>query len=165
MNLSQGEKIRYGVLAGLLCVTPMVYSAHKRRQASIAAEFMIELKKEIRPAIEGILSSDAFDIHYRDKVKKKLKGKRFIVLTDKSAENLAAKIKASWGWINDDEAKVRGVFRSLKDHVQVSQVAKAYWANGKNNNLIDDLTWYMPEEVGGILKQIDKLPKYRKVST
>lgn len=46
--------------------------------------------------------------------------------TDSQAENLAKHIEDSFGFINDDEARIYGVFRQLKYQTNVSQVSHAY---------------------------------------
>src|SRR5690606_6029225 len=44
-------------------------------------------------------------------------------LTDKQADNLAQHIKQSFSWIDDDEARIYGAFRSIRYRVNVSQIA------------------------------------------
>lgn len=86
------------------------------------------------------------------------------MLTVASAKSFAKDIRDSWGVFDDDEDKIKSVFRALKDHVQVSQVAYQYYHDPKGDkiNLIDDLKGRLsPEEVGEILAITKKLPQYR----
>lgn len=86
------------------------------------------------------------------------------MLTVASAKAFAKDIRDSWGFWDDDEDKIKGVFRALKDKVQVSQVSYQYYHDPKGGkiNLIDDLKARLSkEEVGQILEIEKKLPKYR----
>ncbi len=85
------------------------------------------------------------------------------MLTVASAKAYAKDIRDSWGVFDDDEDKIKGVFRALKDQVQVSQVAFQYYqASTEKINLIDDLKSRLSkDEVGEILEITKKLPQYR----
>ncbi len=70
----------------------------------------------------------AFDVGYPRTLPKR-SNQSLLVLKPQVALRYANKIHSAWGsWYQggDDEAKVYGVFRSLTDKVQISQVSKAY---------------------------------------
>lgn len=143
------------VLAGSLAVT-----AQNRKKNHQAALFFSELERNIAPASVGIVESKAFDIYYWQKVATTVK-KSYYMLKAAAADSYAKDIHDAWGLFNDDEDKVYGAFRALKDQVQVSQVAQKYYIK-QHINLIDDLRARMSsDEVGEILKIVNKLPPYR----
>jgi hypothetical protein len=127
-----------------------------------AIAFFSELQREIAPDSVGLVESNAFDLHYWENIGKKL-SKPLYMLTVASAKGFAKDIKDSWGgWLPDDEDKVYGVFRALKDHVQVSQVAYQYYLISGKINLIDDLKGRMDtDEVSQVMAIVKKLPPYR----
>ena len=151
-----------GVWAGVAIIN------HKRKERDRKAiAFFSELQRDIAPGTVGLEQSDAFDMYYWQKVGKKI-GKPLYFLNHKAALAYAKDIQDSWGgWLSDDEEKVKGVFRALKDQVQVSQIAFEYYNyNIKEKiNLIDDLQARMSkEEVGEIMAIVKKLPAYRTAS-
>ena len=85
------------------------------------------------------------------------------MLTVASAKAYAKDLRDSWGIFDDDEDKIKGVLRALKDQVQVSQVAFQYYqVSTKKINLIDDLKSRLStNEVGAVLDIVKKLPPYR----
>lgn len=80
------------------------------------------------------------------------------LLTDKQAENLATHIRQSFGFFNDDEARIYGVFRSIVYQVQVSQIAYSY-AKKYGRDLLSDLKDSLSNsEMGEIYKIIKSKP-------
>lgn len=53
--------------------------------------------------------------------------------TDQQSLNLAELIKNSWGFFNDNEIQIEGVFRTLKYQTNVSQIADAYVKTAKQD--------------------------------
>lgn len=144
-----------GLLAGY-----GIYVAHKKKLDREAAAFFSELERNIAPASAGIIQSDAFDIHYWENLGKKLK-KPYFLLTQKSADSFAKDIHDAWGFWDDDEDKIYSVYRALKDQVQASMVAYKYYQKNKVN-LIDDMRSRLSkDEVGEVMKIVQKLPPYR----
>ena len=141
-----------------------LYSKAKRRNKDkLAVALMRELNKAIKPATTGLLAEDAFDIHYAEKVFKRENG-RMLTLSHQVARDYARRIHEAWGgwWVGgDDETKVYGVFRELRDKVQVSQVAKAYQELYREN-LIDKLHDKLEKkEVKKVLDIVGPLAEYR----
>ncbi|MCB9448695.1 MAG: hypothetical protein H6585_10160 [Flavobacteriales bacterium] len=132
----------------------------KRKRDKKAVSFFGELERQISPATTGITESDAFDIYYWQKAPKQV-GKSIIRLTDDAAKANAKKIYDAWGWWDDDEDQVYGVFRSLKDKVQVSQVAYWYY-KAHEINLIDDIRSRMSQsEVAKVMEIVGPKQQYR----
>lgn len=48
------------------------------------------------------------------------------LLSEDEARKAAKKIKDSWGWLNDDEDSIYGIFRNLTHKNQISQLAFYY---------------------------------------
>lgn len=81
-----------------------------------------------------------------------------ILLPVQSAKNIASIIEDSWGWFNDDEDKIYGAFRSLKNKIQVSQVSFYYlsmFGEDLESRLIEGLS---KAELKTIFDIIDRLP-------
>lgn len=159
-----GLKIAGGVVGVLLMGS--VYGHVRRRQKDkLASELLREVSKIVKPATKGLLSEDAFDIHYMDEVLKKVKGKVLTIKRD-AAVKYADRIHDAWGaWYEggDDENKVYAVLRELKDKVAVSQVAKAYQDN-HGENLIDKIHDRLgDDEVKKVLEIVKPLPSYRTI--
>ena len=136
---NQGLKITGGIVS-LLLVGAVYGNVRRRKRDKVASELLREVSKIVKPTTEGLLSENAFDIHFVDEVLKKVKGK-VLTLNKNAASKFADRIHDAWGaWYEggDDETKVYAVFRELKDKVQVSQVAKAY-QEAYAENLIDKL--------------------------
>ncbi|MBS1635361.1 MAG: hypothetical protein JST26_05515 [Bacteroidetes bacterium] len=127
-----------------------------------AVAFFSELQRELVPDSVGLVESKAFDIRYWQDIGKKL-NKPMYMLTQASAKAFAKDIMDSWGVFDDDENKIYSVFRALKDHVQVSQMAYQYYLSNKNKiNLIDDLKSRLStDEVGQVMAIVKKMPPYR----
>lgn len=140
-----------------------VFNSKRKKRDQKAVAFFSELQRDIAPDSVGLVESNAFDIRYWENVGKKIK-KPMYMLTVASAKSYAKDIRDSWGVFDDDEDKIKSVFRALKDHVQVSQVAFQYYNDPKGDkiNLIDDLKSRLSkEEVGEVLEIVKKLPQYR----
>lgn len=63
--------------------------------------------------------------------------------TDQQAKNLADHIIGSFGFFNDDEARIEGTFRTIKYQTNVSQIANAYTkktGRDLHSDLIDRLS-------------------------
>ena len=137
----------------------------KKRQNKTAAEILRKLSQELKPLTAGLLSEQAFDIQFAEGILKKVSAK-VLTLKKSTTTRLAERIHSSWGaWYQggDDETKIYGVFRELKDKVQVSQVAKAYQSL-YGENLIDKLhKRFGKAEVKKVLEVVKKLPAYRTV--
>lgn len=161
---NQGLKIAGGIV-GLLLVSSVYGNVRRRKRDKVASELLREVSKIVKPTTEGLLSENAFDIHFVDEVLKKVKGK-VLTLNKNAASKFADRIHNAWGaWYEggDDETKVYGVFRELKDKVQVSQVAKAY-QEAYAENLIDKLNdRFGDSEVKTVLDIIKPLPTYRTI--
>ncbi|MCB0374446.1 MAG: hypothetical protein KDD04_00850 [Sinomicrobium sp.] len=148
---------------GLFLAGALYGHFRRKRKDAIASELLREVTRIIKPATSGLLLEDAFDIHYADEVVSKVKG-TVLKLKASAASRLAQRIEKAWGaWYQggDDEDKVYGVFRELKDKVQVSQVAGAYQELYKKN-LIDKLhDRFTKSEVQKVLDIVKPLPSYR----
>ena len=161
---SQRLKIASGIV-GVLLAGSIYGHVRRRKKDKVASELLREVSKIVKPTTEGLLSEDAFDIHFVDEVLKKVKGK-VLTLSKSAATKFAERIHGAWGaWYQggDDETKVYAVFRELKDKVQVSQVAKAY-QDAYAENLIDTLNdRFGDSEVKKVLDIIKPFPTYRTV--
>lgn len=162
MGGSAGLKIAGGVVGVLLAGSVYGHLRRKRRDKR-AAELLREVAKLVKPTTQGLLSENAFDIHFVDEVLKKVSGK-VLVIKHAAAVKYAKRIHDAWGaWYEggDDENKVYAVFRELKDKVAVSQVASAY-QDAYKENLIDTLHDRMDDaEVNTVLDIVKPLPSYR----
>ena len=150
---------------GLLLVGSTYFSLRKRKRDKIASALFKTIQTKMNPATNGLRSENAFDIHYLSKVLQNV-NKEVLVLKTSTASKYADQINKAWGaWYQggDDENKVYGVFRKLKDKVQVSQVAKSYQDN-HSKNLIDTLKdRFDTTEIKEVLKIVQQLPNYRTV--
>ena len=153
------------VIVGLAVVGTAYKHMQRRRRDKIASELLREISRIIKPATEGLISENAFDIYYAEEVLKKINA-QVLVLKKEVAIRWAKEIHAAWGaWYEggDDENKVYGVFRSLKDKVQVSQVARAY-QELYGENLVDKLYDKFDEsEIKKVLGIVRGLPAYRTI--
>ena len=149
-----------GVTVGAGLLGLYLFNRNEMKKNTLAAKLTRAVSEHIEPATAGILSEHAFDIHLKAKVLEKVKGK-IIVLKPDAALKYAQDIHGAWGWFNDDENVVYGVFRKLRDKVQVSQVANAYQTTYKEN-LIDVLYDKLAEtEIKKVLAIVKPLPSYR----
>ncbi|MFY9308638.1 MAG: hypothetical protein WAQ28_06235 [Bacteroidia bacterium] len=140
-----------------------VFNNKRKKRDRLAIAFFSELQRDIAPDSVGLVESNAFDMRYWENIGKKIK-KPMYMLTVASAKSFAKDIRDSWGVFDDDEVKIKSVFRAMKDQVQVSQIAFQYYNDPKGDkiNLIDDLKSRLSkDEVGEVLEIIKRLPQYR----
>tara|TARA_R110000796_G_scaffold43619_7_gene107116 strand:- start:321 stop:809 length:489 start_codon:yes stop_codon:yes gene_type:complete len=160
MNL--GYKI-IGASVGTLLIGMTLFSVRKRSRDLRTSKLLSAIKAQIEPISNGLMSQNAFDIHYLNKVLQAV-NREVLVLKTSTASRYADQIHKSWGsWYQggDDEEKVYGIFREMKDKIQVSQVAKAYQKT-YSKNLIDTLKdRFDKEEITIVLNIIKALPNYR----
>jgi hypothetical protein len=150
-----------GAVSILSLVASIYVVIDHRRKDRLAVALIQELNKLFNPNADGLISEEAFDIHYAEEAAKKVKG--ILLIKADAAAKFAKDIYNAFGLLGDDEDKIYAVLRSLKDIVQVSQVAKAY-QNAYKMNLIDKLRSKLSEnEVTEVLKIVNALPRYRVV--
>lgn len=85
--------------------------------------------------------------------------------TDATITNFAKLIHNAWGIFNDDEETIYGVFRQLKNQMQLSQLSSKYF-DMYQEDLYSRLTapWYKgndglePDEFNIIAKMVNALP-------
>lgn len=157
---------KYHLMAGISLSGLLVWGyfhLRNRKRDELASKLLRKITRLIDPSSKGLLAESAFDVNYVDRALKKESGS-VILLHPNTARKYAKWIRDSfgdWFWENDDEAKVYGVLRKLKDKAQVSQVAKAYFEQF-DKNLIDGLqSHFNDEEVQTVLQIVGKLPPYR----
>lgn len=135
----------------------------QRRRDNRTRKLMTALQIVVRPVSKQLSSENAFNIHYLTTVLQKVK-REVLVLKTSSAQRYAQRIHSAWKpWYQggDDEDRVYSVFRSLKDKVQVSQVAKVY-QDRYSKNLIDTLKdRFDTKEIHKVLDIVKDLPNYR----
>jgi len=152
-----------GTSVGTLLVGTTLLSVRKRSRDVRTSKLLSAIKAQIRPISNGLMSQNAFDIHFLNKVLQTV-NREVLVLKTSTASRYADQIHKAWGsWYQggDDEEKVYGVFRKMKDKVQVSQVAKAYQET-YSKNLIDTLKdRFDKDEITIVLNIIKALPNYR----
>lgn len=150
-----------GVVSTLGLMASIYLVIEHRRKDKLAVALIRELNKLLNPNASGLMSEEAFDIHYAEEAAKKVKG--ILLIKADAASRYAKDINNAFGLLQDDEDRIYSVFRSLKDKVQVSQVAKAYQSDYKVN-LIDKLRAKLSNsEVAEVLKIVNALPRYRVV--
>jgi len=152
-----------GASVGTLLVGTTMLSVRKRSRDILTSKLLSAIQAQIQPISSGLTSQNAFDIHFLNKVLQTV-NREVLVLKTSTASRFADQIHNAWGaWYEggDDEEKVYGVFRKMKDKVQVSQVAKAYQET-YSNNLIDTLKdRFEKDEITIVLNIIKALPNYR----
>ncbi len=152
-----------GASVGTLLIGTTMLSLRKRSRDIRTSKLLSAIQAQIQPISNGLTSQNAFDIHYLNKVLQSV-SREILVLKTSTAARYADQIHKSWGaWYEggDDEEKVYGVFRKMKDKVQVSQVAKAYQET-YSKNLIDTLKdRFQKDEITIVLNIIIALPNYR----
>ena len=149
-----------GAITGMLLIGAVAFNVRNKRRDEKATLFFSELERNISPATVGVAATDAFDIHYWQNIGKKIK-KSYYLLKELTAKGFANDINSAWGIFDDDEDKIYGVLRALKDQVAVSQVAYWYYQK-KKVNLIDELRSRLSkEETSEVLKIVNNLPAYR----
>lgn len=165
MELKQKLCIAGGLTASLLGAV-IYFNLKRKGQDKKAGTFLRKLSEIIKPETAGLLSEQAFDIHYTDELLKRVTGS-VIKLKTSAANDLATVIHSAfqpWYYGGDDENKIYGVFRKLKDKVQVSQVAAAY-EQVHGVNLLDKFNERLGgDEIAIILNIVKALPSHRRTS-
>lgn len=152
-----------GASVGSLLIGTTYFSVRKRSRDLRTSKLLSAIQAQIQPISSGLTSQNAFDIHFLNKVLQTV-NREVLVLKTSTASRYADQIHKAWGsWYQggDDEEQVYGVFRKMKDKVQVSQVAKAYQET-YSKNLIDTLKdRFDKEEITIVLNIVKALPNYR----
>jgi hypothetical protein len=152
-----------GASVGTLFIGTTFFSMRKRSRDVRTSKLLTAIQAQILPISSGLTSQNAFDIHFLNKVLQTV-NREVLVLKTSTASRYADQIHKAWGsWYQggDDEEQVYGVFRKMKDKVQVSQVAKAYQET-YSKNLIDTLKdRFDKEEITIVLNIVKALPNYR----
>ena len=152
-----------GASVGTLFIGTTFFSMRKRSRDVRTSKLLTAIQAQIQPISSGLTSQNAFDIHFLNKVLQTV-NREVLVLKTSTASRYADQIHKAWGsWYQggDDEEQVYGVFRKMKDKVQVSQVAKAYQET-YSKNLIDSLKdRFDKEEITIVLNIVKTLPNYR----
>ena len=151
---------------GLVAVLGGTTWAHVRRQKrdSLARDLMVEISRLSDPLGSGLEAEAAFDPAYLDELLQRV-STRVIVMKDSAARAVAQRIDDAWGFWDYDEEAVYTAFRSLRDQVQVSQVARAYLGLG-GAGLLDTLRDRLDEsEVSTVLSIVRSLPPYRTLQS
>ena len=152
-----------GASVGTLFIGTTFFSMRKRGRDLRTSKLLTAIQAQIQPISSGLTSQNAFDIHFLSKVLQTV-NREVLVLKTSTASRYADQIHKAWGsWYQggDDEEQVYGVFRKMKDKVQVSQVAKAYQET-YSKNLIDTLKdRFDKEEITIVLNIVKALPNYR----
>lgn len=152
-----------GASVGTLFIGTTFFSMRKRSRDLRTSKLLTAIQAQIQPISSGLTSQNAFDIHFLNKVLQAVNSE-VLVLKTSTASRYADQIHKAWGsWYQggDDEEEVYGVFRKMKDKVQVSQVAKAYQET-YSKNLIDTLKdRFDKEEITIVLNIVKALPNYR----
>ncbi|WP_178989477.1 hypothetical protein [Winogradskyella schleiferi] len=152
-----------GASVGTLFIGTTFFSMRKRSRDLRTSKLLTAIQAQIQPISSGLTSQNAFDIHFLNKVLQTVNREVLVVKTS-TASRYADQIHKAWGsWYQggDDEEQVYGVFRKMKDKVQVSQVAKAYQET-YSKNLIDTLKdRFDKEEITIVLNIVKALPNYR----
>lgn len=110
---------------------------------------------EIKEAILNLSEGDYFDPDYWRKG-----GAGTLILTAAAADNFAKMIFDAKGFLNDDEAKVYGVFQSLKTRSQISYLAMIFFNKYKKSLLTYLLEMFNESEMVSLAKITNKLPKF-----
>lgn len=152
-----------GASVGTLFIGTTFFSMRKRSRDLRTSKLQTAIQAQIQPISSGLTLQNAFDIHFLNKVLQTV-NREVLVLKTSTASRYADQIHKAWGsWYQggDDEEQVYGVFRKMKDKVQVSQVAKAYQET-YSKNLIDTLKdRFDKEEITIVLHIVKALPNYR----
>lgn len=148
-------------LGGLL-VMSLFFSVRKRKRDQRASKLIPLISSKLQSSSDSLSSENAFDIHYLSKVIQQT-DKSVIVLQKSAALEYVDQIHSAFKpwYLNDDEEQIYSVFRSLKDKVQVSQIAKAY-QESYSENLIDVFKERLStSEINIIMGIVSHLPSYR----
>ena len=161
--MKQNILIISGGAVFVLLIGSVIVGNRNRKQERLTSKLLSALSAKIEPIKNGLGSQNAFDVNYLDNVLQKVNA-QVLVLKESSAEYYAKQIKSGflpWYRGGDDEDKIYGVFRQLKDKVQVSQVAKAYQQE-ESKNLIDVLKErFGKDEIKIVLDIVSAKPNYR----
>ena len=162
MKSGKGLKISASAIS-LLLVGSILYVQRDKKRALLANKLLRELKNRFNPSSLGLVNEKAFDVRYKYRVLNSVSG-QVIIIKEQRALQLAKQLeKAMPRWWPDKEEVIYGVFRSLADKVQVSQVASAYQKEF-NMSLIDKLAGHLNgEEISTLLGIVRTLPDYRVI--
>ncbi|WP_299212625.1 hypothetical protein [uncultured Dokdonia sp.] len=162
MRLTNTHKVGIASVLGVL-VLSVGYVRIRAKQKDKRYTVLLEAISRVLGDIEGGLdSTKAFDLQYKARVLQHV-SQTVITLKKQTANQFAKQIyDALTPWyLNDDEEKIYGVFRALKDKLQVSQLAHSYQQE-YGNNLIDVLKDRLStSEIKIIMGIVAKLPPYR----
>lgn len=162
------KKMILQLSAGLV-TTGLVFTGYtlirNKKRDAFANKLLAALSPKLSGASKRLSNEKAFDVNYTEKVVNTIPS-RIVLLKKSLATSYAKGIHKGfipWYQGGDDEAAIYYVFKSLKDKVQVSQVAKAYEEEfGKN--LQDKLQdKFDKDEIQKVLQIISRLPDYRKI--
>ncbi|WP_062062696.1 hypothetical protein [Aquimarina longa] len=151
-------------IASVAFGTVLYFRIRKHQQKQLSDKLLSLLMLKLNPETKGLSAQTAFDINYAQRVLSTRSG-TIIVLKETTAKRFAAKIHSGFGsWYKgDNEERIYNVFRTLKDKVQVSQVAKAY-QELYDINLIEKLQKrFDKQEIKKVLAIVDPLDDYRIV--
>lgn len=162
MNTTPSYKI-VGIVMLVLFVGTTYVGVRQRIRDKKTGVLLTKINALIGTNNTKLSAEKAFDLDFLNTVLGQ-STKQVVVLKNQVATSIAKEIYSAWGsWYQggDDEAKVYGVFRKLKDKIQVSQVAKAY-QSAYGENLIDVLkNRFSTTEINQVLQIIKHLPNYR----
>lgn len=109
-----------GIIVFVLILKKIGLIKIKSKQAREASKIKDAQRQQRKVVTTTVLKSDLFKpTYWKSQSKSSL-------LPEDTAKNLAKKIKKAWGFLNDDEDGIYGVFRSLTNKAQVSQLAFFY---------------------------------------
>ena len=155
-------KITGGVVGLLLAGTGYILIRNKKWD-STAGEILSALNQLANPDTLGVKNEKAFGVNYADTVLNSIPAK-ILILKKSTTIQIAQQIHSVWKpWYygGDQEETLYGVFRNLKDKVQVSQIAKAY-QDTYGINLIEKLHQRLDAaEIKKILDIVATMPQYR----
>ncbi len=162
MRFTKAHKVSIGSTLGFLIIA-IGYASIRARQRDKRYGVLLKAISGVLTHLDGGLdTTKAFDLNYKAMVLQSV-SQTVITLKKQTATWYASQIyDALTPWyFNDDEEKIYGVFRSLKDKLQVSQLASAYQEE-YGNNLIDVLKDRLStSEIKIIMGIVAKLPPYR----
>ncbi|GGG36115.1 hypothetical protein GCM10011344_41260 [Dokdonia pacifica] len=162
MRLTKVHKVGIASVFGVLVVAIGYASVRAKKRDKRYTLFLQAISNAIADIGGGLDSTKAFDLQYKARVLQSV-SQTVITLKKQTAIGYAYQINSAltpW-YLNDDEEKIYGVFRSLKDKVQVSQLASAYQEE-YGNNLIDVLKDRLStSEIKIVMGIVAKLPPYR----
>lgn len=154
-----------GAVATIGLATSIYLKVKSDQENKLTNELIAALNKLFNPAI-GLVSENAFDVHYKDKIKSAT-NLPVIALHTQVAADHAQQLHDQLGqwWSGSAEVnKVYNIFRTLQDKVQVSQVSKAYALNHQEH-LIDRLKDRLSEkELNTVLKIVSDKEDFRIAS-